>query len=178
VWLALEEALTSETNELELLETRGGDPAQGGIAIFEAPYSYQRGGSLQYWATVAEIRRYMVQITPDEEGGCEVSVRAPLRRSRRVNGAVGMGISGIGGFFGGGLGLGIASLFTGGLAAPVLLGFAAAGVVGGQTLTRLGYKKLYRSAFRSLTKAFDRVFTRIERDVRRDLEKGLPPETG
>jgi hypothetical protein len=178
VWLALEKALTSEANELELLEVRGGDPAGGGIAIFESPYSYQRGGSLQYWATVAESRRYMIQITPDEAEGCEVSVRAPLRRSRRVNGAVGIVLSGVGGFFGGGLGLGIASLFTGGLAAPALLAFTAGGVVGGQALTRLGYRKLYRSAFRSLGKAFERMFARIERDVQRDLEKELPPETG
>ncbi|MBT8397765.1 MAG: hypothetical protein HKO65_01695 [Gemmatimonadetes bacterium] len=31
-----------------------------------------------------------------EGGGCQVSIRAPVRRSRRVNGVVGMAISGIG----------------------------------------------------------------------------------
>lgn len=100
-------------------------------------------------------------------------VSAPLRRTRRVNGAVGMVLSGLGGLIGGGAGIGIAGLVvgSGGLAAvPVALGLTAGGVLGGERLTRMGYIRLYGWALRSLERAFQRILTRVERDVRRDLE--------
>lgn len=177
VWLAFEETLTSEGPGLELLEVRGGPVAEGGIAIFESPYSYQRTGTLEYWATVAEVRRFMVQVTPDGDDGCVVSVRAPLRRSRRVNGAVGMACSGVGGAVGGGLGMGITGVVAGavGLAAlPVGLGLMAVGVLAGEGLTRMGYIRLYRYGLRALEKAFRRILSRVERDVRREMERSLP----
>jgi hypothetical protein len=179
VWLALEDAFTSASQRLELLEVRGGEPFRGGVAIFEAPYAYQKTGSLQYWATVAEVRRFMVRVVPEGEEECVVIVSAPLRRARRVNGAVGMLLSGIGGALGGGVGIGIAGLVVGSggrAAGPVALGLTAGGVFGGQRISRMGYIRLYRWGCRALEKAFHRIFTRVERDVQRDLEALPPPE--
>lgn len=175
MWLGLEEALTSEIHGVDLPGFRGGSPDEGGIALFESPYSYTKSGSLQYWATEAEVRRFMVRVTPEEDGGCVVLISAPLRRSRRVNGAVGMIISGVGAAFGGGLMLGLRSsvIGTGGAAAlPIIIGGAAAGVLGGERFAGWGYVKLYRSGFRSLEKAFHRILTRVERDLQRVLESG------
>jgi len=177
VWLALEDALTSETHGQELLEVRGGDPDQGGIAIFESPYALHRSGSLKYWAAVADVRRFMVRVVPEGDEGCVVIISAPLRRARRVNGAVGMVLSGVGGALGGGAGIGIAGVVvpSGGLAAvPVVLGLLAGGVFGGERLTRMGYLRLYRWGSRALEKAFHKILTRVERDVQRDLESLSP----
>lgn len=178
VWLALEDALTSQSHGLELLEVQGGEPFQGGIAIFESPYDYQKSGSLKYWAAVADVRRFLVRVVSEEDEGCVVIVSAPLRRARRANGAVGILLSGLGGAIGGGAGISIAGLVvgSGGLAVlPIALGLTAGGVFGGERLTRMGYLRLYRWASRSLEKAFQRILTRVERDVQRELESRLPP---
>ena len=60
---------------MDLLDTWGEGPAAGGLAIFEAPYTYEGQGSLKYWSSVSEVRRYMVQIRPDGDEACEVLIR-------------------------------------------------------------------------------------------------------
>ena len=178
VWLALEKNLTSGSDGLELLEVRGGHPDEGGIAIFETPYAFQRSGSLPYWATVAETRRFMIRVTPEAEGECVVLVSAPLRRSRRWHGVLGIVLSGLGGVLGGGFGIGIAAVVVGtggGAALPVMVGLAAGGVLGGERLFRVGAPGRYRRALRSLGKAFQKILDRVEQDVQRDLEAQLPP---
>ena len=179
VWPALEEHITSDPHTLELLEVWGEDPVKGSIAIFEAPYTYEDRGSLQFWSTVAEVRRYMVQVAPEGEGGCSVVIRAPLRRSRRVNLAVGGVLSGIGGALGGGAGLLGLMALSGGLAgAPLALvggGLIVGGTVGVERLARWGSAKAYRWGIRTLEKALERVLTRIDRDLRRGIQPILPP---
>lgn len=176
VWPLLEETLTSEAHDLELLEVRGPSLPEGGIAIFESPYAYERSGSLKYWSTVAEIRRYLVRVVPGEEEECVVVIQAPLRRARRVNGAAGAAIAGLGGALGGGAGIGIAGLVvgSGGMGAlAIALGLTAGGVLGGERLTRAAYLYLYRWGLRSLEKAFKKTLTRIGRDLQRESEGGL-----
>ena len=178
VWLAVEETLTSDAHDLELLEVRAGEPAHGGISIFESPYTYERSGSLKYWSTVAEVRRYLVQVIPEGDEECTVVIRAPLRRAKRVNGVVGGAFAGAGGLLGGGAGIGIASLLLvpgAPVALPVGLSLMALGVVGGERLTRAGYVKMYRWGFRALEKALKKTLSRIERDLRREREARLPP---
>ena len=158
---------------------RGGEPDEGGIAIFESPYSYTRTGSLQYWATVAEMRRFMVQVMPQGEGECEVVVRGPVRRSRRANGVVGMVLSGVGGALGGGLGLGSDRVWwlvpwawlrlPWRWAWPRWESWAAkSSPDSGISVRTDGRSDPWRSAFQ-------RILGRVERDVRRELELQLPP---
>jgi hypothetical protein len=152
---------------------------EGGVGIFESPYSYQRSASLQYWSTVAEVRRYTIQVTPDDEGGCTVVVRAPVRRSRRVNGAVGLALSGGAGAIGGLVGLGLTGAVAGakGLAAlPVALALVSTGVLGAERLTRFGYVHTYRYAFRTLERTFLRLLEKTRRDVEREMERKRLPE--
>lgn len=179
VWLGLEEELTSEAQGLELLEVLGGPVPEGGIAIFESPYSYEKNGSLQYWCTVAEVRRYIVKVLPVGDG-CRVEIQAPVRRSHRVNGAVGMTVSGGIGVLGGLIGMGLAAGVAGatGLAVlPVGLALIGTGTLGGERLGRFGYIRAYRWGFRALKKAFARALKRIERDVEREqLRRHLLPE--
>ena len=128
---------------------------------------------------MAEVRRYPIQVKPDGESGCTVVVRAPVRRSRRVNGAVGMALSGGAGVVGGLIGMSLTGAVAGatGLAAlPVALGLVATGVLGGERLTQFGYVHTYRYAFRTLERTFLRLLEKIRRDVEREMERRRLPE--
>jgi hypothetical protein len=182
VWLALERALADERQAVELLEVKGGDPWAGGVAIFESPYSYQKTGTLAYYAAVAEVRRFLVRVVPADAGdGSEVLIHAPLRRSRRVNYAVGGVLTGGAGFLGGLAGIGItgAIVGTGGIAAlplGALLGGLTLGMgAGAGVLTRSGYTRLYRWGSTLLERALRKVLTKVELDLERDQALRLPP---
>jgi hypothetical protein len=175
VWLALEDDLISDPNNFDLLDIRAGKPEEGGVAIFEAPYVPKNDGSLRYWSVAADTKRYLVRVTPNDEGiGCQVLIRVPLRRSRRISGAVGLGMVGGLGVLGGWAGLGIAGALvgTGGMAtlpfALALAGGAASGAGGAGFLSRWGWRAVYRSVMRSLTKAIERILTGIEREMVRE----------
>jgi len=181
VWRALEDALTNEPHELELLDIWGEGPAAGGLAIFEAPYTYEGQGSLKYWSSVSEVRRYMVQIKSEDEGSCTLLMRAPLRRTHRIHGALGVGLSGIGAAVGGVLGWGTAAAIGAvtGLAgiplAAVGLGLIGGGTIGTERLTRFATIKGYRWGLRSLEKNIQKILTRVDRDLQRTFRPQLPP---
>lgn len=175
VWLALEDTLVSEPNNFDLLDVRAGAPAEGGIAIFEAPYAPTNDGSLRYWAVSADTKRFLVRVTPDEgRDSCRVLIRIPLRRSRRIGGGVGLGIVGGLGILGGwgGIGLAGALVGTGGMAAVPLALALAGGALGGATgagfLSRRGWMAIYRWAMRNLERSVERVLNHIEREMERD----------
>jgi len=180
VWNVLEDTLTSEPHELDLLDVWGEGPAAGGLAIFEAPYIYEHGKSLKYWSSVAEVRRYMVQIQTVDEGSCEVLIRAPLRRTHRIHGALGVGLSGIGAAVGGFVGWGTAAALgasTGLAGIPLALlglGLIGGGTIGTERLSRWGSIKAYRWSLRSLEKVIQRILAQVERDLQRVLPKKLP----
>lgn len=172
VWLALEQALIHDPHDLDLLEIRGGEVGEGGIAIFEAPTSMQSDGSLKFYSTAVDTKRYMVRVTPEEEG-CRVLIRIPLRRSRRINGGVSMGFAGGLGILGGlgGMAL-VASVGTGGVAALPLALLLAGGGLGGTAgagiLTRWGMNAVYRSYLGKLENTLRKILTRIQRDLERE----------
>jgi hypothetical protein len=185
VWLSLEHALISEPNSFDLLDIRGGEPAQGGVAIFEAPYGYQSDGSLKYYSAAADTKRYLVRVMPDESGeGCEVLVRVPLRRSRRIHGGVGIGLLTGFGVLGGLGGLGIAGLVgvTGGVVALPLAALLTGGALGGAAVgggsTRELWNVAYRYFCRKLEEAVQKVLVRVERDLEREGELRRLPESG
>lgn len=174
VWLSLEDALISDPNNFDLLELRGGAPAEGGVAIFEAPYVPRNDGSLRYFSVAADTKRYLVRVTPEAGGdGCEVLIRVPLRRSRRIGGGVGAGMVSGFGILGGWAGLGIAGVVagTGGMATIPLALLLGGGAVGGATgvggLTRFGLKYVYRSILRGLERSIEKILTHVERELER-----------
>lgn len=185
VWPVLERTLTTAPHYLDVLEVRGGDPRAGGVVSFEIPSGYQNVDSLQNAAAFSEVRRLLLRLVPEGDGtSCNVLIRAPLRRSRRVSYVLGVPLSGVGGLAGGGTGLAIAAvaLGSGGLAAAVAVGLAGVGVVGGWGLTRTGIKALHRWGLRVLERSFRRVLSRVERELQREeeekkamLEPGEPP---
>lgn len=84
-------------HQLSLIDSRGGEPLAGGVLVFELPVLTQDVSNsivrdLYWWADVREIH---VRIQPLEEGRCEVTLRAPTGRARRVNLAVGGGLAGL-----------------------------------------------------------------------------------
>jgi hypothetical protein len=175
VWLSLEDTLISDPNNFDLLEVRGEAPAEGGVAIFEAPYVPRNDGSLRYWSAAADTKRYLVRVTPNAGGDrCEVLIRVPLRRSRRIAGGLGAGmVSGLG-ILGGWAGLGIAGVIagTGGMATIPLALLLGGGAVGGAAgvggLTRFVLKHVYRAVFRGLERSVERLFTHVERELERE----------
>jgi hypothetical protein len=175
VWLSLEDALISDPNNFDLLEVRGGAPAEGGVAIFEAPFVPRNDGSLRYHSAAADTKRYLVRVTPEAGGDrCELLIRVPLRRSRRIGGGLGVGLVGGLGILGGWAGLGIAGVIagTGGMAtiplALLLGGGAVCGAAGVGGLTRFGLKHVYRAVFRGLERSVERLFTHVERELERE----------
>ncbi len=191
VWMALEKVLADEPNGLELLDTRGGSPAEGGIAILESPSTQTADGSLKYLSTTVDTRRYLVRIAPlpgasEEAEGCEVLIRVPLRRSRRINGGVSLGFTGGFGLLGGVGGLALAgSLAATGIGAVplglLLAGGGLGGTVGVGGLTRMGMKAIYHYYLRSLERALKKILNRVERELVREAEKSrraqLPPSS-
>ena len=182
VWLSLEDALISDPNNFDLLEVRGEAPAEGGVAIFEAPYVPRNDGSLRYWSVAADTKRYLVRVTPEAGGdGCEVLIRVPLRRSRRAAGGAGVGFVGGLGILGGWGGLGIAGLIagTGGMAtlplALLLAGGALGGAAGAGGLTRFGWNAIYRSVLRGLERSLEKILTHVDRELERDSSLRGPP---
>jgi hypothetical protein len=173
VWLALESVLIQAPHDLDLLEIRGGEMGEGGIAIFEAPRSVTSDDSLKFLSTAVDTKRYLVRLDPGEDGGCTVLVRVPLRRSRRINGGVGMGFAGGLGLVGGFGGIAMAGVLAGsaGVAAMPLAILLAGGGIGGATgaggLVRWGINTLYRSYMRKLEGTLKKILTRVERDLER-----------
>jgi hypothetical protein len=180
-WLTLEETITSDPQGLELLEVWGEDPAGGSLAIFEASGGEEKEGTLRFWASAADVKRFMVQVLPVAGEGCEVVIRAPLRRSRRVGGGVGALLSGLGAAVGGGTGLGLTALTVAaaGIAGvPLALlggGLIVGGTVGGGQLARAGTRRLHRWAIGSLEDALKKLLTRVERHLQRESRSRLGP---
>lgn len=173
VWRSLEDALIQEPHDLELLEIRGGEMGEGGIAIFEAPTSMTSDGSLKFYSTAVDTKRYLVRITPEEGGGCRILIRIPLRRSRRINGGVAMGFAGGIGILGGFSGMALLTGFglAGAAALPLALLLAGGGIggaAGGGALTRWGMNAIYRSYMRKLEHTLRKILTRVDRDLKRE----------
>ncbi len=176
VWLALEEVLTNDPHDLELLEIRGGKVGEGGVAIFEAPKALKNDGSLKFLSTAVDTKRYLVRVSAGEDGGSTVLIRIPLRRSRRINGGVGAGFASGGGILGGLGAMAVVAAFgTGGLAALplgfLLAGGGMAGAAGTGFLTRWGVNALYRSYMKKLEHTLRKILTRVERDLAREADE-------
>ena len=120
--------------QLSLVDSRGGDPLDGGVLVFDLPALSGLETTdpvlrdLRLWADLRELH---LQVRVLSEGRSEVTVRAPTVHARRVNLAVGGLLTGLVGLMGGGgataLGvLAVEALGLGGVGAVLLVALAAA----------------------------------------------------
>lgn len=159
---------------LNLVDTRGGDPLEGGWMYFELRSSgFAQTDRITFdlyqWADVRELQ---VRLVPRGEGRCEVTIRAPLDFSRKLSSRVFAGLAPVGG--------GIAAGITGAVLAGVVgaLGLAplaetalmltgAAGAFGVGTWGSLaGFRRLGRAGWRKGQSAIERILASLETDVR------------
>jgi hypothetical protein len=177
VFQAMQRVFPAEPYRLTLKDTHGADPLAGGVLVFEVPawtglegadrLSYQARG----WA---DMRLLYVTLTPldTDPPSCEVSIRTPLRHSRRVNFWAGSVVSGITGIGGGvaGVAIGLAAAGALGLA-PVVGALLAAGsgvAVGGSLAggSAMGYRSLYRFALRKGVRALEDLLAALDVGIR------------
>jgi len=187
VFQAMQRVFPAEPYRLVLKDTQGDDLLQGGVMVFEVPVwtglegtdklSYQVRG----WA---DIRQLYVTLTPldTEPPSSEVTIRAPLRHSRRVNFWVSSALTGLTGIGGtvAGVAVGVAAAGTLGLA-PLLAGavVAACGVaVGGGVggATALGYRSVYRHALKRGVTALEGLLAALDVGIRTGWSFAPEPE--
>ena len=187
VFQAMQRVFPAEPYRLVLKDTQGDDLLQGGVMVFEVPVwtglegtdklSYQARG----WA---DIRQLYVTLTPldTDPPSSEVTIRTPLRHSRRVNFWVSSALTGVTGVGGtvAGVAVGAAAAGTLGLA-PLLAGVAVAafgatvgGGVGGATA--LGYRFLYRYALKRGIRALEGLLAALDVGIRTGWSFAPEPE--
>ncbi len=177
VFQAMQRVFPAEPYSLVLKDTQGGDLLSGGVLVFEVPawrgvegttsLSYQARG----WADIRQLYVSMTTLDTDPVS-CELTIRTPLRHSRRINftaSAVISGLSGGGAAIGGvALGLaaagaiGAAPLVAGGIAAMTALGLGS--VVGGGAM--LFYRPIYRYGLRKGLKALEELLAAVDVGIR------------
>lgn len=196
VFQAMQRVFPADPYRLILKDTQGGDLLEGGVLVFEVPaWTGAEGASqLSYQARGwADIRQIYVTLTPleTEPPSCEVTIRAPLRHSRRVNFWVSALISGLSGAGGAGAGVavglaaaaavGAAPLIGAGLATVTAVGLG--GVVGGGAA--LAYRPLYRYALGKGVRALEGLLAALDVGIRTGWSfappsteaSALPPES-
>lgn len=177
VFQAMQRVFPADPYRLILRDTQGGDLLQGGVLVFEVPAWTGSEGTthLSYQArSWANIRQIYVTLTPldTEPESCEVTIRTPLRHSRRVNfwaSAAASGFAGGGAALGGAaLGLaaagaiGIAPVLGAALAALTATGLGS--VVGGGVA--LAYRPLYRYALGRGISALENLLAALDVGIR------------
>lgn len=117
--------------------------------------------------SVAEIKRYAIILSEQDDGGTEITVHTSLDRSVRVN-AIALRIiqaiavpiaAGVGALAAGIL---VSSFAPGLVAGPVLVGLAgaAAGIGAGFGITAL-YRRAYNKAYRRVKESFRKLLTSV-----------------
>lgn len=128
---------------LNVVETIG-DPTAGGVMVFDITRRSEASTSFAWDMLLSDIKQVLVTVQPAEHdpGRTDVLLVASLNYSRRINLAVGGGLTLLGGFGGAGAGtaIGLGVLGLGAMAALP----AAAGAVGGMALLTAGFRPLYR----------------------------------
>ena len=177
VFQAMQRVFPVDPYSLVLKDTQGGDILSGGVLVFEVPAwrGIEGTTSLSYQARGwADIRTIYVSLTPldTDPQSCEVTIRTPLRHSRRVNFTASAVISGMtgGAAAAGGVALGLAAagavgaapLLAAGLAALTAVGLG--GVVGGGAI--LAYRPIYRYGLKRGLKALEDLLAALDVGIR------------
>ena len=159
---------------LNLVDTRGGDPLEGGWMHFELRSTgFNQTDRITFdlyqWADVREVH---VRLLPLGEERCEVTIRAPLDYSRKLSSRVFAVIAPVGGgilaaITGGAMTAVVGGLGLGPLAATLVLAGGVAGAFGAGTAGSIaGLRRLSKSGWRKGQSALERILASFETDVR------------
>lgn len=148
VLAGLKEVAPRRPYNLELRDTLGDDPLDGGILVFRVPGMMEAGVSTFMSAmSSVGIRELRLALVPMDDGAStEVRIATPLGRSRKMNWLAISAVSGISGVGFGGLSLAIAA--AAGAALPVALGVMGGSVLAGTWGSSAGFGAMYRGSLR------------------------------
>lgn len=177
VLAALGRTLQAHPYGLELLDTVGGHPLDGGVLVFKLPEmgaADYRWTWTRYGVYVKEMR-ITIATLPGDPRGCEVTAHIDLRRGLTANIAgYGIGVAGsmaTGGGIASAVGIGVFSLAGAALAAPVL---ASAMVMG--LAAYAGTGALYKWEIRRTTAELERALAAVDASIRAfDIFGEAPP---
>jgi hypothetical protein len=159
---------------LSLMDSRGGEPLDGGVLVFELPsVGFESTEAiLTDLYTWADVRELHVRLQPLDEGRCEVTLSAPVGYARRLSLGVGGAAAGVVGVVGAlaAAALAMPLIVAAGLGvvgeAAALATAAAVGLgVGGGTGVR-GMRALYRWGQRRGASALERLLQALGVDLR------------
>lgn len=149
VLAGLQEVAPRRPYRLELRDTLGDDPLNGGILVFRAPGMMVVGAtSFTTAMSTAGIRDLKLSILP-VEGGAATRVRivSSLGRPRKTNWLAISAVSAITGVGFGGIALAIATAT--GAALPVAMGVMGGSVLAGTWGSTAGFSAIYRKSLRT-----------------------------
>ncbi len=179
VLAALGRTLQAHPYGLELLDTVGGHPLDGGVLVFKIPDMVgtdYRWTWTRYGVYAPEVRITMA-VLPGDPRGCEVTAHIDLRRGLAANIAgYGIGIGGsavVGGGFATAIGAKAFALAGAALAAPVL---GTAMVLGLGAYVCSG--ALYRWEISKTTAELERALAAVDASIRAYDIFGEAPPTG
>lgn len=169
--------------QLELRDTVGGHPLDGGVMVFSVPrlstgqtVGAQGISMFAYRMTQIELHLLNVTVRPLPQGGTEVRCYGDLRPGLKRNWSASKTIASVSGLLGAGGAAAVAlgpMALAGALAiGPALFGAAALG--GGA----LGwYRWLYRHALRNASAQFEELIARLDAERRAKAVFGRPVES-
>ena len=163
---------------LELRETLGAHPLDGGVLVFDLPaYTGMETGGYKWMWTRYGVYANQLRVTlrplPSEPAACEVTLHLDLRRGVKGNLWGLLGASGGMAAGGGaaGVAIGVKALALGG-AAVLIPGALAAIVVGAGSAA--GWAGMYRWGMRRAALELQRALAAIDNDVRAEELFGAP----
>ena len=180
VLLSLGRVFQTAPFDLQLHETIGPHPLDGGILVFDVP-KMKNDGTTAWTATryscfIKQIRVTLHRV-PNDSNACEVTIHGDLRRGVRSRTKWGAALGGLTTVVGGALSTIVAAKSTGiaGLVGVALgaAGWAATLLVGGAIA--LGYASTFPRAFKRTEAEFDAALRAIERALFSNEVFGEPP---
>jgi hypothetical protein len=179
VFEAMQRLLPQHPYRLELRDSIGQDPREGGVLIFGTPSHIGTSNEFALDMAYADLKELHFVLRPlrdgDREIACEVTVTSDLEHGRRLNLWVGGGVVSAGAT-GGGAALGAIAV-AGGVATAVAALPVAAGVLVGGGLFAAAYRALYRWGIERGVKALDGLLQALDVNARTRGAFASPPPT-
>ncbi len=153
---------------LELRDSMGADPLEGGILVFGTPGMGESTGGFAMDMAYADLKELHVVLRPVRQAAqvvaTEVTVSSDLTYSRKLNWWVGAGAVGTV-TFGGGAAVGSLAMAAGVAGALVALPMVAGGLAAGGLMTGM-YRGIYRWGVRKGVKALERMLHALDVNTR------------
>lgn len=181
---AMESVMPGEPFGLVLRDRRG-DPAAGGLLIFDIPGSsftgVQQPGFLGQ-ASLADLRQIYASLHPVGDAACELTLRGPIKWAFGINSGIATVVTGAGGGIGFGIGSTLAAVVGGSAAAAVIAGVLVVSGIGvGAGVAHLAFRKIFRHGLSRGETALESVLSAVAVEAEGGWgfgDKALPEETG